>query len=443
MKKVCLILIGLLAFESIGQETESFSLLSAEEYGVNNNDKMKNVLLDYEAAKKRVWETTAIGLPQISAEGSFQDFIDIPVSVVEASLFNPLAPEGELLEFQMGQRFTTSLTFNVNQLIFDGSYIVGLKFAKFWMEMSNNSIDRTKAEIKTMVREGYYNVLVAQENLSIMDSILLSTEELERENQILLENKIILQEDADQISLTLDRIKMNKQVAERQLEIAKNLLKLQMGYDLDKDIEVTETLDDVLADILANSPITSDNAVTNNVNYQMMLDQQRLDEFALMNEKAAYYPSVGAFLSHSQNAFRNEFNFFNDGQWYPTTVWGIAVSIPITTSGQKVMRVQQAEIKLEQDQNNLNDFERTLEFQELQLKAEFQNAVDQMNFEKQNIALAKFIYEQSLKRKEIGAVSSFDVTQKQNQLLQAEGAYIGSIVQLLNVKIQLDKLYSK
>ena len=431
-------MIGFLTFNSFGQDTESFSLQAAEEYGVNNNDKMKNVLLDYEVARKRVWETTAIGLPQVSAEGSFQDFIDIPVSVVEANLFNPLAPEGDLLEFQMGQRYTTSLTFNVNQLIFDGSYVVGLKFANFWMEMSSNNIERTKADIKTMVREGYYNVLVAQENLSLMDSILLSTEELERENQILLENKVILQEDADQITLTLNRIKMNKQVAERQLEIAKNLLKLQMGYDLEKDIEVSETLDDVLGEILLGAGAGEGNAVTNNMNYQMMLDQQRLDEFSLMNEKAAYYPSVGAFLSHSQNAFRN-----NDGQWYPTTVWGVAVQIPITTSGQKVMRVQQAEIKLEQDQNTLNDLERSLEFQELQLKAEFQNAVDQMNFEKQNIALAHFIYEQSLKRKEIGAVSSFDVTQKQNQLLQAEGAYIGSVLQLLNIKIQLDKLYSK
>jgi outer membrane protein TolC len=442
--KLTYLIIGLfLVGQLFGQESESFSILTAEEYGVNNSDKMKNVLLDYEVARKKVWETTSIGLPQVSAEGQFQHLIDIPTSVVDASLFNPLAPPGEVMEFQMGQKFSTSLTFNVNQLIFDGSYIVGLKFAKFWMQMSESGIERTKADVRSMVREAYYNVLVAHKNSELMDSILLSTEKLQKENQVLLENKMILQEDADQITLALNSIIIRKKSAERQIEIATNMLKLQMGYDFDKEIVLTENLDDVLADIIANSPVTADNSVTENSNYQMLEDQQTLDEFSLMNEKAAYYPSVGAFFSHSQNAFRNEFNFFNNDAWYPTTVWGVGVQIPITSSGQKIVKVQQAEIKLEQDLNNLNEYERNLEFQELQLKAQFQNSLDQMNLEKQNVELAQYIYSQALKKKALGAISSLEVTQLQNQLLQAEGQYINSILQLLSVKIQLDKLYSK
>lgn len=425
------------------QDQATFSLDQAEDYGVNNNEKMKNALLDVEVAKKKVWETTAIGLPQINAEGTFQNLVDIPVSVIDASLFNPNAAPGEVTEFQMGQKYSTSLSFNVNQLIFDGSYIVGLRFAKFWMEMNQNGVTRSKAEIKSMVREAYYNVLVSEKNVELMDSILISTVKLENETNILFDNGFILKEDADQIVLAVNRIKSSRNTAVRQAEIAENLLKLQMGYDFDKPIELTEKLDDVLASILADSPVMKSYQPKDNNNYQMLTEQKTLDEFSLMNEKAAYYPSLGAFLSHSQNAFRNEFNFFNDGAWYPTTVWGIGLQIPITSSGMKVMKVQQAEIKIEQDVNNISSLERTLEFQELQLKATFENAREVMEIEEKNVELAQFIFNQALKKKANGAISSLEVTQVQNQLLQAEGTYISSIMQLLSVKIQLDKLFNQ
>ncbi|MCB9222673.1 MAG: TolC family protein [Crocinitomicaceae bacterium] len=443
MKQILTLSILIFTAQVLAQDQSSFSLAEAEEFGVNNHEKMKNSLLDYEAARKRVWETTAIGLPHISAKGDFQHMIDIPTSVVDATLFNPLAQPGEVMTFQMGQKYTTSLTFNVNQLIFDGSYLVGLKFSKFWMKMNENGIERTKSEVKSMVREAYYNVLVAQKNVELMDSILISTEQMEKQTRIFYENGLILKEDADQITYTLNRIKSTKSNAERQLEIAFNLLKLQMGYDFEKELEITENLDDVLSAILSNSPISKNYDPKNNSNYQMLNEQQTLDQFNVMNEKAKYYPSMGAFFTHSQNAYRSEFNFFNNMDWYPTTIWGLSLKIPIATSGQQIMKVQQAEIKVEQDANNIAQLERTLEFQELQLKAQFQSAYDKMTIEMENVKLAQFIYEQGLKKKANGAISSLEVTQLQNQYLQAEGNYIAAIMDLLSVKIQLDKLFNE
>jgi outer membrane protein TolC len=443
MKRLLGGFLAILTSVSFAQDQTTFSLSEAEDYGVNNSAKMKNALLDVEIARKRVWETVAIGLPQVNAEGNFQNLVDIPTSVVDASLFNPMAPAGEVVEFQMGQKYNTSLAFNVNQLLFDGSYIVGLKFARFWTEMNDNNVERSKSEIKAMVREAYYNVLLADENVTLMDSILVSTQKLKEETQVFFENGFILKEDADQIMLALNRVKVSKNTAERQAQIARNLLKLQMGYDFDKELELTERLDEVLKEMMTNSPVNKSFNSKDNNSYQMMSEQKRIDEFAVMNEKAAYYPTVGAFLTHSQNAFRNEFNFFDDLPWYPTTIWGLGVKIPITSSGMKVVKVQQAQIKLEQDQNNLTDLERQLTFQQLQLKASFESAREAMEIEKENVELAKFIYSQALKKQTNGAVNSLEVTQIQNQLLQAEGTYIASIMDLLSVKIQLDKLFNQ
>jgi outer membrane protein TolC len=414
-KKVAPILLTLLVGNmSFAQDKTNFSLLEAEEYGVNNNEKVKNSMLDTEIARKKVWETLAIGLPQISAEGQFQQLLDIPVSVVDAKLFNPSAADGEVLEFRMGQEFSSSLAFNATQLIFDGSYIVGIQFTKF-----------------------------ANENLVLMDSILLSTKSLWEKMKIFAANGIIKQEEADQVEIAYNRIRVSKASGERQANVALNLLKLQMGYPFDQPLTLTQTLSEILNEINGNNPLLATTSIKENQNFILMEQQKELDGYALRNQKAAYMPSVGAFFTHSQNAFRSEFDFFADKPWYPTTVWGVSVRIPITSSGQKLMRVQQAEIKIEQDQNNLDNLEKTLQFQELQLKTSYESALEMMELEKSNVDLARKIYANAIIRNETGVISALEVTQLQSQLLTAEGNYIMTIMEMLKIKVQLDNLYNK
>ncbi|MGB1102062.1 MAG: TolC family protein [Crocinitomicaceae bacterium] len=442
--KVVLTIALILAFGTAKtQESTTFSLTEAEDYAINHNEAVKNALLDIEVARKKVWETTAIGLPQVNAEGQYQHLLDIPVSVVDAQLFNPMAEPGEVLEFRMGQEFTSNLSINASQLIFDGSYIVGLQFSRFFQKMSTTAANNTKQDVKAMVREAYYNVLIAQENVEIMDSIAATTESLYNKTKVFAENGMIAQEEADQVLIAFNRISVSKVSAERQLKVAKNLLKLQMGYSFDQLLELTESLSDVLEAMKVKSPLLQGSDIKTNANYVLMDQQRQLDEYSLKNEKAAYLPSVGAFFTHSQNAFRNEFNFFQDLPWYPTTIWGISMQIPVASSGQKIVRVQQAEIKLEQDQNNLTQLEKSLKFQELQLMTSFQTAQEKVELEKTNVDLAQRIYNRSVKRNETGVVSALEMTQLQNQLLEAEGNYIMAVMEMFKLKVELDKLYNR
>ena len=446
MKKITTTLILCLSlFPKIyAQDKTAFSLADAEEYSVTNSKKIKNTQIDLEIAKKKIWETTAIGLPQVNAEGNFQNLIDIPVSVVDASFLNPAAPPGSTVEFKMGQPFNMTGSINACQLIFDGSYIVGLQFSNFYKKMAETNIEKTTADVKMMVREAYYNVLVAEKNVLLMDSIQFSTKTLWEQTKVFYENGFILKEDLDQLELAFNRISVNKTNAENQLNIAKNLLKLQMGYDLNNDIELTENLDDLVTQIKASNPTLKVFTLENNFDYIMVNQKLQLDKFALKNEKAKFLPSVGAFLSHSQNAYRGEFDFFESGgSWFPTTVWGISVKVPILSSGQRISKVQQAKLTIEQDKNTITDLKSGLKFQELQLKTSYKSAYEMMEIEEKNITLANSIYLNSVNRKKEGSVNALNVTQMQNQLLQAEGSYINAVMQVLRYKIELDKLYNQ
>lgn len=438
------LLLFITAPNAMAQEVKTmFSLAEAETYAIAHNEKIINADLDIIAADKKVWETLAIGLPQVNIEGQFQQMLDIPVQVIDATLFNPSAPPGSITTLQFGQEFTANVGLGVNQLLFDGSYIVGIQFTKFYKKVAETALAKSKQDTKALVREAYYNALVAQRNVDLLDSIAITTKQLWEQSKGYYEAGFLLQEDLDQFEITFNRMELNLSNAKSQLVIAKNMLKLQMGLALDSDVQLSQSFNELIEEIETDNPALKSFSLENNFNYILMDQQKVLSEYNLKNEKAGYLPSAFAFFNHQQNAFRNEFDFFQNKPWYPTTVWGVGVKIPVTSSGQRIMKVQQAEIRLEKDQNSISELKRGLEFQELQLKAMFINAYEKMHLEEKNVELAQNIYKKALARKEVGTISALDVTQKQSQLLQAEGSYIGAVMEMLSYKIQLDKLYNQ
>ncbi len=426
-----------------GQEQSKFTLAEAEEYAVAHSYKVTNATLGMDIAQKKIWETTAMGLPQVNVQGNFQNLLYRPTSVVDATLFNPAAPPGSILAFQMGQKYNTSATLNVNQLLFDGSYIVGLQFSKFYKQMSQTQVELTKQQVKQMTREAFYQLVVAKKNLQLLDSLIPVTEQIWKQMQIMLDVGVSGSEPADQMELAYNGIKSSQASAARHVEIAISLLKLQMGYDQEKSIEISATFEEVLAAVTASAVTGNELSVKSNSNFVLLEQQHIANEYSLKNQKATLYPSLGAFFMHSQNAYRNQFNFFNNQDWYPSTVWGINLSVPVTTSGMKMARISQAEIKLDEDENNLADLENNLEFSAFRIRLSIQDALAMMKTEEANVQLARKIYENAIKREEVGTASAILVTQLQSQALTAQGSYIAAVMQLFQLQLELDKLYNQ
>jgi len=101
IKNILIISLILIVSFSFAQNEQTFSLKQAQEYALKNNYKNQQSILDIKAAKKKIWETTAIGLPQVNLEGTLQKAIDIATNVAPASAFDPTAPAGALTEFQV------------------------------------------------------------------------------------------------------------------------------------------------------------------------------------------------------------------------------------------------------------------------------------------------------------------------------------------------------
>jgi outer membrane protein TolC len=435
----------LLLFGSValGQEDSTkFTLKQALDYGLERHESIKNELLEYESAEKQVWEATSYGLPQVDASGSFRHNLIIPKSIVPANAFNPNAPADELVALEFGTNFNVDFGVQVNQLLFDGSYIVGIQVSKYYKEFVSTSIDAAKQDVMFNISQAYYIVLIAKENLELVDSTVIITKSLLEDTKELFKAGMIDESEVDQLELALSRVETQKILANRQYVNSKNLLKMSMAYDMGSDIDAIDDLYEILKNLHSNNPTQQLLNIEDNLDYILLNRKQKLDEFNVKNEKFKNLPTIAAFFQLNTTAGRSNFDFFKNKPWYANSMWGLSLQIPITSSGNRWAKQQRASIVVQQTINKKDLLTRSLKYQEVQAKTQYNDAFDQLLREKENVDLSKKIYERMIIKRNEGMANSLEVTQTQNQYIGAQGAYINAILDVLQSKTNLDKLFN-
>ncbi len=443
MKKnrIILALACMAGFSSLAQQ--SFSLDEAIEFASKNNASVKNAILEIESANQKVKETRAIGLPQVSAVGEFQNFLDIPVTVAPANAFNPAASADELVSLQFGTEYNAKGSLNANQLIFNGSYLVGLQTSKKFKKVSEYQKTKTIQDVKENVIKAYYGALVAEKMVATLTEISETSKSIYNQTKGLYEEGFIEEDNVTQLSLNVLTSQNSLNSAKRQLEDAKNVLKFQMGMDVNETISLSSDLDAVISSLDASqSEVSSD--IYQNIDFLLLNQQRELNVLNIKYEQSQYLPSLNAFFTHQQNALRNDFDLLESGKpWFPTTIWGLNLSVPIFSSGSRMALVSQAKIKLKQTENNLAQLEKGLSIQTEAAKTKYSNAIETYNTSNEAVAISKKIYDNyQIKFKE-GLISSLDLSQIQTQYLSAQTQYIQSMYNLVSAKIELDKITNK
>ncbi len=430
--------LGMASLTPVYAQSQAFTLEEAKAYALEHHLDIVNAQRNIDIAQQQIVETRGMGLPQISMSGKFNHFLNIPVSVVDATLFNPMAQPGELTTFRMGTDYSASGSLDVNQLLFNGSYIVGLQASKHVRQFQESSFLVTREDVVFNVIQAYQLAVVAKENMAFADSMVMITQELVDKQQNYFDLGLMVQEDIDQLNYSLQTAKNAAVSARVQYDNAMNILKYSMGYDMKGTVEVTEN-----TEALLTKNTLSSGDIHNNLQYSLLDKNITLSELNLKNNKFANLPSLYAYFNHTYNAYRNEFNFFADEQWFPQTVWGLQLNIPVFSGLQRHARTQQARIKLMQDETKLEQMERTLQLQEAQLTNNLVGAKDKFELQKKNISLARSIYQNAVEAEQIGKGNSLSVTQKHNQVVMAQAQYLGSLMELFQAQLEMDKLYNE
>ncbi len=414
--------------DSIQNTQQVFSLDQSLEYARENNRDIRNSQLDVENAKKQVWETTAMGLPQ--AEATF-DYTHIFDDAIELPFPDPMNPgQNSTIDFKPTSNFTLS----ANQLIFSGEYIVGLKTAAIFKSLSEKNLVKTEQETVEAVTNAYIMILVLKENKSILKENLETIEQNIFEMKEMLDAGLIEDTDVDQLEISKRNLETSLANITRQVELGYKLLKINMGMPLETDLILSQSLESILDQMVSESLQAIQFQAENNIDYQLMETQEGLKTMELRQQQVKFLPTIAGFYSHTEKLKEPEFDMT------PKDLIGVNVTIPILSSGQRFSKVQQAQIELDKIENSKEALHDGLVMQFEQAIVNYNTAFSKYLNEAENINLTKRIYEKTLVKYREGVASSLDLSQVQSQNLQAQNNYYNAILELIQAKTSLDKL---
>ena len=439
IKKLFFFIIFIGIFANAQNFPNSLTLDEAIEYGINNNFSVKNANREIEKAQKDRWSTIAIGLPQIYAEVNYQNFLEMPVSLVPAEFFG--GQSGEFAEISFGTKQKVIGSVRMDQLIFDGSYIVGLEASKIFLKISENIYEKTTLETKKIIVNNYAAALLAGENVKLLNKNKKNLEENVSEIHQLFKNGFVEEESVEQIQLTLANINTQLKYAVNLSKIIHEMLKFNLGIPVEKKV----VLSSQISEIIDESNLIFENQnnfnISNNIDIKIAENNFLSESLLYKYEKSKFLPSLKAFINGSYTGNNEKFDFAKNNQkWFGSSLFGLSLDIPLFSSFSKKVNSQKAKISMQQAETKLNETQYRIRMEIETALNDYQLAIENYFTEKENLGLAERIENKNQVKYFEGMVGSFELRQAQLQLYSSQSKYLSSIQNLIERKINLETL---
>ena len=442
--KIKLLLIFLLFFNSIvGQDLpESLTLNEAIEFGLSNNRSIINADREILKAKKERWKTIAIGLPQVSSQINYQNFLEMPISLVPSEFFGGKAGTFEELTFGTEQIMVGSV--KMEQLLFDGSYLVGLEASRVYLKISENLFEKTNLEVKKLIVNTYTNVLIAKLNISFLEKNKIALEANLREITELFKTGFEEQETVEQTQLSLSQINNQLKYAKNLMKITQEMVKFIIGYPAEKKLILESELEDIFNEDVFFDSIPSINLIDNNIDIRIADNNVKSEELQFKYEKSKSLPKLSGFINQTYTGNSNDFTFTDSQQkWYGSSIVGLNLTIPLFSSFGRSAISQKAKISLDQAITQLTETQERIKIEVNAAYNDYQLSIDNYFTEKENLRLAESIEKKNQNKFFEGVVQSFELRMAQMQLYSAQNNYVTAIQSVINKKTILETLLNK
>ena len=458
--KIILLALSIIFLTTINaqEKTMSFSLDEAIKFALENSYNTKSAKNEINSAKEKVWETTTIGLPQINARVDYQNFLKQPVSLLPAAAFDnttstvetveeyfnlqantrPTAPEG-FIPVVFGTRQNMNASVTITQLLFDGSYLVGLQAAKTFLKISNQAEEKTELLTREAVINAYGNVLVTENSVAILKKNIEILEKNYQDAKKIFENGLNEEEDVEQLEITLGNLKNQLNSVQRMQQIAYQMLNLSIGNPINIKLILTDSLDGLATSNINLGLISKTFNVDSHIDFKIAENDRETKRLMVKLEKSKFLPSLGAFVNYGAQAFSESFSFFNNDQrWFQSSLFGVGLNVPLFSSFGKNATTAKAKISLETADLRLEETKQRLNLQAEKAKSDYQFSIENYQTAKRNVGLAERIENKQRIKFFEGISSSFDLLQAQNQLYSQQQNYIQSMLDVIAKKATLE-----
>ena len=412
----------------------SLSLKEAQSYAVENNLSVKSARYDVEASRSALWSVISSALPSVDASGSLMDNLKLTTTLLPGEM---MGMPGEKIPVTFRSQYTTSGSIQASMVLFNAPLFLGIASSKLAVALNEKNVEKSELDIKESIASTYYLILVTERTLDILEKNISDLNTTLNSTKAMYAAGMAELTDVDQVTTNVTSVTNSKTSTLTTLELNYNMLKFQLGVPVNTQIVLTQTLEDILAEIDVDLLLQNTFDYQQNIDYQLISDQVKLSELSLKSEMSSTLPTLATYYNYGTNGMGDK---LNDLRWFQNSVAGLSLSVPIFASGQRYSKIKKARTELEKSKNTQNLLVEQLLIQEQQLRYNLLNANIQYNSQKENIEVAKRVYKNVENKFKQGVASSLELTQSNMQYLTAESNYVNALLTLLQSKLALDKL---
>lgn len=427
---------------NVGVQAQKVVELTLEEtlsYAMENNVEAKNAQLETLIARATVIERRAPGLPQVSANLDFTHNAAIPIQFVpnEGAFFQPDV-DSDVLPLRFGVNYSSILAARVNQMIFDGSYFVGLRAANTFKMLTDFDRMKTEIDVRETVKKAYFTVLVNEQRYNLVQANLSRLDTLLKETQALYEAGFAEKIDVSRIKVQRNNTQSELDRINTAYQISEQLLKLQMGMPMEYELRLKENL----SDLNISSEISSlmESQGQRRVEIDQLQTNLELVGLDLKNNQVQYMPQLNAFATYQRNAAaQNIGSIWQSDRWFTGAFIGLSLNIPIFDGLAKSARIQQNRVQIRQLENQNFFLEQNIELEKFQAKINLRNGLNTLRVQEENRDLALEVFRMAKIKFEEGVGSNLEVVEADSALKEAESNYFSALYDALVAKVDLEK----
>ena len=427
-------LLTVLCFQvSFGQAELSLSLDQALEMALRKNTIMLNAALDIDYAETQVNELKAQGLPQVSGSADFSHTFKIPTQIIPGDF---VGQPGTMIATQFGVPFNVNVGVGASQLLFDGTFFLGLKAASEFVNISKLSASASEIDIKEGVTKAYYMALISQQNIGQLSASLANIKKLQSETEQLYKAGFAEKLDVDRLTLSVSNLEININKLQNQAKLAKQLLLNTIGVDVNQELTLTSKI--------PGEPTSDSYAAVfnpeNRIEIKLIDQQQELNQLNLKRYKMGYFPSIYGNFSYGSSTFASDGKFGELGDdWYGNGRYAVSLNVPIFDGLYKKAKMDQAKIDFKKTENTKQQALLGMNLQVGRAKTNYLNALKTIELQKKSQDLAESIFNTTKIKFKEGIGSSFEMINAESELTQANTNYLIALYELNVARIDLNK----
>lgn len=438
--------IGLFCLLSLTGIAQSFSLKEAVDYAIIHHVQVKNSNLDLQNASAKINEIKAIGLPQVNGGVTYTNNLIIQRMFIPAKTFNPNAADGEIVAAEFGVKNSGMANIGLSQLVFDGTYLLGLKASEVYKELSIKNLMQSKQQVAEGVMKAYYGILVNEKRLQILQANVGRLDTLLKETRALNKQGFVEKIDVQRLEVQSNNLKTELDNVIRIQDLGYSLLKFQMGYPMEEPIRLSLTLEQVdmkFNPLEENLPFN----YSNRIEYSILKTQEGLAELDVRSQKAGYLPRLLFNMSYGFTSGRKYFSDLVGQPWFDNSSLGFTLQIPIFDGFSKKYKTIQSQNNLQKVRQSYDLVKSSIDLQRSQSLITLKNSLESLKEQKSNLDLANEISRVTRVKYQQGVGSNLEVLNAESSIKESQANYFTSLYNALIAKVELEKangtLYSE